>query len=980
MKTIVPPASWLLLIFVPLCLWAGDSDPLPHRLSLDGTWQIVFDPGNEGREAGWYRPEVFAGLEQSRPIEVPSCWEEIEKDYEGVAFYRRTFEVPETFHGRIVYLRFGAVNYLTEVWLNGEVVGSHEGGFTPFEFRIDTLLDPGGRNTLTLRVVGPIILQDKMVDGVGPLETPQWRGGITGGIWQSVALIATAETRVRDVFIQPSIEDDTATFRLELENTAERNRVVSLETMIRTVTDPPEIVVRKVQEVRLRPGVSESEETLTLPGARRWSPQDPHLYRAEVRLAGSDVWSSRFGMREFTISNEQFYLNGEPIYLKATFLEGLYPNRIAYPDSREMAEREIRLAKEAGFNMIRPWRRPPAPMWLDLADEMGILVVGAPVLECMRLPLSTPYLPSMVEREIRQTVLRDRNRACVVKWELFNELHRPILKQMMRPMALLTRELDPTRLILDESGGWAYGARIYLPHDFEPTRFNDIHTYPGPFIKRHIYDGFLSIGLTEEEKKARGLSARTPGRNVVPGLMSFVSELGYGSLPNLVENNRRFRAEGNPLTPAYRYHRRLAEEQRRALEESGFAYLYPDLESFCLEQQAIHGAANRRMIEAVRANPKVNGYCIHALTAGDWILGAGLVDLWRQPKMPVYEATRAANQPRILSLRMTPRNIYAARGSELEVIGINELGDLDATLSVRVLSPAGEVVFTREMGISWEKGVSQLFSLRLDTEDLRGTHRLSAIVTGADGSELARSTLEFDVFGEEELKLPQASVALLDLGGELQRFFENREWGVMKFEPDTAPSTPVFVDQVNPETEQDRHRFSALLDFVERGGIAVYISGVGRIYKVQSTNEVQSETVPFKAKVQAARGLWTCIPHLVRDHPIFEGLPVDGMMRDIYENVWAGQTLLGLDVEPVVASIGYEWFSWDHELHYSGPGDSWWGADVAVVPHGEGDLIVSQLRIVENLGKDPVADKLLGNLMRYAATRARRSAVDPRVP
>ncbi len=158
--------------------------------------------------------------------------------------------------------------------------------------------------------------------------------------------------------------------------------------------------------------------------------------------------------------------------------------------------------------MIRPWRRPPAPMWLDLADEMGVLVVGSPALECMRLPLSTPYLPSRVEQEIRQAVLRDRNRACVVQWELFNELHRPILKQMMRPMALLTRELDPTRLILDESGGWAFGARMYLPYEYEPTRFNDIHTYPGPFINKRLFDGFLTIGMTEEEKKSSGLNVK----------------------------------------------------------------------------------------------------------------------------------------------------------------------------------------------------------------------------------------------------------------------------------------------------------------------------------------------------------------------------------------------------------------------------------------------------------------------------------------
>ena len=79
------------------------------------------------------------------------------------------------------------------------------------------------------------------------------------------------------------------------------------------------------------------------------------------------------------------------------------------------------------------------------------------------------------------------------------------------------------------------------------------------------------------------------------------------------------------MTPAYRYHHRLAEDQQRVLKESGFGGLYPDLEQFCLDQQSIHGAANKRMIEAVRSNPNVSGYCIHTLAAGDWILGAGSV-------------------------------------------------------------------------------------------------------------------------------------------------------------------------------------------------------------------------------------------------------------------------------------------------------------------------------------------------------------------
>jgi hypothetical protein len=135
------------------------------------------------------------------------------------------------------------------------------------------------------------------------------------------------------------------------------------------------------------------------------------------------------------------------------------------------------------------------------------------------------------------------------------------------------------------------------------------------------------------------------------------------------------------------------------------------------------------------------------------------------------------------------------------------------------------------------------------------------------------------------------------------------------------------------------------------------------------SNQVQSLAVPFTARVKAAQGLWTCIPHLVREHPIFAGLPAGGMMRDIYENVWATQTLRDLKGEAIVAAIGFEWFSEDHTMHYSGPGESWWGADLAIVPYGRGRIVVSQLRIVENLGRDPVADKILGNLIEFTAGR-----------
>jgi beta-galactosidase len=949
--------------------------------SLDGTWQIVFDAENEGGAGGWYREEAFP-RDRQRDIAVPSCWELIEKDYEGVAFYRRAFTVPKEWKGKVVRLRFEAVNFRSEVWLNDTAVGTHDGGFTPFEFRVDDLLRFDRENTLILRVVGPILLQNKEVDGIGPMETPQWRGAIAGGIWQPVRLIATEAVYVKDVFLQPRIADDAVTFDAELVNGAETAVSAELAVTISSAGRPGNPVARLSQTSRLAPGVSTSCGALRLPDARHWSPDAPHLYRVEVTVSCggkiSDRWSTRFGMREFTIRDKQFYLNGRPFYLKATFFEGLYPTKLAYPDSREMAVREIRLAKDAGFNMIRPWRKPPPPMWLDLADELGVLTVGALAIECMDYPTESTRLPGWVENEVRESILRDRNRACVVQWELFNELKRPVLKRLLHPMAVLARSLDPTRLILDESGGWAQGANMFLPYKSAPMKFNDIHDYPGQKVNEEVYNKLILTGSkTHEEMREMGLGGRLPGRNVVPGLMTYFSELGYGSLPDLVDNNRCFAESGNPLAPPTVYHRRLADQHRRALKESGFDGVYPNLRQFCLDEQQIHGTANRRMIEAVRCNSNVAGYCIHALVAGDWIIGAGLLDLFRNPKTYAYEGTKAGNQPRIVSIRVRPRNVYAERGTKIEITGINEEDAAQGELKVEVASVGGRVVFAKTMAVDVGQGITQLFSEALDTKALAGTYRVKAEIVAADGSAIAANEYSFDVFPAEALMVPEVRVAVLDPGNALKPFLTKKGIAFAEFGAETERALPVLVPRTVAKTPGEKNLFGALTKFIASGGIAVYLQGGGPRVRWGKAGKA-SALLPVEARQKHALGNWICIPRLVKAHAVFDGLPVDCMMGPVYENVWPQSTLLDVQGETVAASIGFDWFP-DYDLskrHYYGPGDVWWGSDLVIAPVGKGHCIASQFRLVENLGKDPVADRMLYNLIAYAAPKAKSPEPD----
>ncbi|VGO11990.1 Beta-galactosidase [Pontiella desulfatans] len=921
--------------------------------SLDGTWRIAFDGSNEGRAAAWHTREIFQTLEEVRDIQVPSCWEEIEQDYEGVAFYGTTFRVSSDWKNQTVRLQFGAVNYIAEVWLNETCVGRHEGGYGPFEFRVDDLLNFEDDNFLSLRVLGPILHEDKIIDGIGPNDMPHWRGAIAGGIWQSVQLVATGPVFVDDIFIIPQLKDDTATVQLQLENT---NLNSSRQDVVLSVSNEGRVVSEQCETIRLKPGKNGVEWALAIPDTKTWSPNEPNLYTLTVKLGNSDEETVRFGMRELTIRNNRFELNGEPVTIKAAFFEGLYPNRLALPDSIEMARLEIRLAKEAGFNMIRPWRKPPPPEWLDLCDEMGVMVVGGFPIECMNnWPSVTPHLRDRIEHEVRSAIQRDRNRACIVQWEIFNEIYREDLHRFKHSTSLLARKLDPSRLILDESGGFAGGSNIYLPYQLEPEVFNDVHSYPGAPLSQAGYDGFLTLAKTEEEIQALDLKVPAiSSRSVIqPGLLTYVSEIGYGSLPDLENNNKRFEQNGNPLVPAYRYHRELAQTYRAALQESGLDAVYPDLRDFCMDQQQIHGEANKRMIEAIRLNSSTCGYAVHALTDGDWVVGAGLLDLFRNPKPAVYEATRDANAERYIAVNVQPRNVYAEKGATLRLTGINDLSAVGGRLSIEVVDADGAIVFKKEQDVVLKPGIGQLDELQLDTADWSGRYTVKVQLVEPNGKETARNEFELEVFSADVLKVPEEKLAVVDSHDVLHPFLMGRGIRCSDFNPETPVTLPVLV--VGSVSAKKSAKLKA---FAEKGGTVVFL-------------ECGEYPLPVRGGKRGVKGLWVGVGHVVTDHPVFEGLPSDGLMDQTYENVWAMKTLTGLKTQPIVGSVTHDFYPMKRNIpNYLGPEPAWWGTDLGIIQQGEGRLILSALRLVNNLDKDPVADKILFNLIGFAARPA----------
>ncbi len=436
-------------------------------LNLNGVWEFAFDPDDVGRKERWFSPDASPFPLR---IVVPFPWESklsgvARPDYKGVAWYRRSFSLPKAWQGKRILLCFGAVDWHATVWLNGELVGEHEGGYSEFRFEISDKVRFDRPNLLVVRVV----------DWTDP-ETPigkqvRWWYTSTSGIWQTVWLEATGEVCVKHLRIIPLANNQhapTGEMRFEIAldwGTGEGAK----DTVFVEVRSPQ----RKFRAVRAK--AERGEETVSLSfkvtNPRFWTPETPVLYDAEILLRATeettlDTVRTYFGIRTVAWGGYQgsqhsfVLLNGKPLYLRGALDQSFNPYGIYTAPSEEFMRRDIELAKSAGFNMLRIHIKAEEPLRLYWADKLGILIQQD--IPCFYH--ITERARHTFERTLRDMIARDFNHPSIYCWTVFNEEwgignlqtapqeHRVdwVLK-----MVELTRRLDPTRLVQDNTG-WSH--------------------------------------------------------------------------------------------------------------------------------------------------------------------------------------------------------------------------------------------------------------------------------------------------------------------------------------------------------------------------------------------------------------------------------------------------------------------------------------------------------------------------------------------
>ena len=950
----------------------SNSEATAHQtMSLDGSWQVIFDHDNKGRTLNWQDREQFDSCHESEEVAVPACLEEFRQDYEGVAWYGKSFRLPEDWEGKTIRVQFEAVNYRAEVWVNGEAAGAHEGGYTGFELEIDDLLHADAENFIAVRVITPLITRDVVIDGLGRDDMPHWRGAIAGGIWQPVSLIATDAVYIESVFVTGDIGSGDVQVEMALRNASLKSRKAEVQCEIASWADGAPAAAASAEQ-DLRPGRTEVTLELNVADHKLWQLDDPRLYLATTGVALEDAVSdrveTRFGFREFTAKGKSFYLNGKKIILKTTFNEAFYPHSLAYPRDLELLKKEFRLIKEGNINMIRPWRKPQPPVVYDLADEMGVLYVGALPVECMdNWPQITPYTRQRIENEVTEMVLRDRNHPSIVIWEMFNEILRDGLKRLRHTTSLKARELDPGRLIIDEAGGFAGLCSVYLPGSYEPTLINDVHDYPGTPFAQQNYDNLMLLGKTEEELEAMGRTSlgQHTRSHIQPGLLTNISELGYGSIPDLEANMAQYRREGNPITPDYRIHERLHDSYLAVYERTGLDQVFPTFHDFMLACQEVHYTGNKLMGEACRINADIAGIGIHSLNDGDWIVGAGLIDNFRNPKRAYY-AIQEVFADRYIAIRPSRQNVYAGQGVQIMLTSVNDEEAVAGTLSLQVTASDGQRLLDLTEETSLPAGIVDLGEYGVATDGLAGRCLVEAVFRVGDAV-VVENNSSFYVLERESSALPRRDAALIDLDGALGAYLAGSDLSTTPFSAETPRSWRVLVN-LNGWGGEEQPIFADLERWVSAGGTAVFLGAPpeGALKTRYRMQKLLSKDIllPFGITYFSGKGLWTPCSHVVREHPVYDGLPSSCLMGQEYRDVVSRWSIVAPETDWISGNVTYDWYAGlKHKQNYIGVTAAFHGADLTQISHGEGSYILCTHRIVENLGKDPVAERLFSNLV-----------------
>lgn len=461
------------MAFITCCLslWAAELPrpeyPRPQFereawMNLNGTWSFDFDFGESGKDRNYQNSQDLG-----KQILVPYCPESKLSGVQHVDFincmwYQRKISIPSDWNNKKIFLNFGAVDYMAEIYIDGNVIQRHYGGSSSFSVDVTRFVKAGQEHNLVIQV------KDDLRSGLqtgGKQCTGYYSGGCSytrvTGIWQTVWMEAVAENGLKSTVVRSDIDQKqliiTPEFYKESDYTLEvvlkdGNKTIAKKSVLCTNNS---VIVLPVKNMKL------------------WSPESPFLYDIVYQVKDHDgnvidEVKSYAGMRKVHIADGKFYLNNEPYFQRLVLDQGYYPDGIWTAPSDEALKNDIILGKNAGFNGARLHQKVFEERYYYWADKLGYITWGESaswVMDVNNELAARNYLS-----EWSEIVTRDRNHPSLVTWTPLNETwgsRDGVYTRFVRDIYNITKAIDPTRPVNDASGDDHVVTDIWSVHNYE---------------------------------------------------------------------------------------------------------------------------------------------------------------------------------------------------------------------------------------------------------------------------------------------------------------------------------------------------------------------------------------------------------------------------------------------------------------------------------------------------------------------------------
>ena len=408
---------------------------------LNGKWGAIVDLYDQGERMQvyknrkpqdnkqFYEYSFDGGLVLNVPADFNSQMPEL-KFYEGTVWYGRSFDTPKT-DGKRLFLYFGAVSYRSKIYLNGEKIASHEGGFTPFQVEITDKVKQKD-NFLVVKVNNT-----RTTDAIPAMSFDWWN---YGGITRDVMLVSVPQSYIKDHFIQlDKVQSNLIRAKVTL---SEAKPGINVQVAI------PELGIRQNMTTDAN-GIAQA--TIKTKKLQRWSPDAPKLYDVTI-TSESDRLNEQIGFRNLYVKGEDIYLNDQPIFLRSISFHEEIPQRRGRAFSEADATMLLSEAKELGANMIRLAHYPQATYMYDLMDKHGIVTwaeipfVG-PGGYADKGFVDQPSFRENGKEQLKEMIRQHYNHPSICFWGLFNELKEqgdnPV--EYIKELNAIAHQEDPTR-------------------------------------------------------------------------------------------------------------------------------------------------------------------------------------------------------------------------------------------------------------------------------------------------------------------------------------------------------------------------------------------------------------------------------------------------------------------------------------------------------------------------------------------------------